>query len=151
MLDTESRMEEYRTVSPEPYKAMLALEAYLHRSGLEPPLLELVRMRVSQINGCAFCLNMHSRLAIAGGESPRRLFQLDAWDESPVFTDRERAALKWADAVTQAATSRVPDEAYQKAREQFSEKELVDLTWAIVAINGWNRLSISFRVPPEDR
>ncbi len=146
----EPRMSNYRTVAPEAYKAMRALEDYLRHCGLEHALLELVKMRASQINGCAFCLNMHSRDAMAKGESARRLFQLDAWRESPVFTARERAALKWTEAVTEAATSRVPDEAYQEARAHFSEKELVDLTWAIVAINGWNRLAISFRLPPEN-
>jgi AhpD family alkylhydroperoxidase len=147
----EPRVINYRAVAPEAYKAMRALEDYLHHCGLEQALLELVKMRASQINGCAFCLNMHSRDAMAQGESPRRLFQLDAWHESPVFTARERAALKWTETVTEAAASRVPDEAYQEARAHFSEKELVDLTWAIVAINGWNRLAISFRLPPEDR
>ena len=128
---------------------MNAFDSAVAETGLEPSLRELIKLRASQINGCAFCLNMHSRDALAHGESPGRLFQLDAWEESPVFTARERAALRWTEAVPEVATSHVPDEAYREARTQFSEKELVDLTWLIIAINGWNRVAISFRRPPE--
>ena len=143
------RIRNYEAVAPEGYKAMLGLERYIQECGLEHSLIELVKMRASQINGCAFCLNMHSRDALAHGESPGRLFQLDAWEESPVFTARERAALRWTEAVTEVATSTATDEAYREARNQFSEKELVDRTWLIIAINGWHRVAISFRRPPE--
>jgi AhpD family alkylhydroperoxidase len=134
-------------LSPEPLKAMYALEGYLRGSGLEHTLLELVKTRVSQINGCAFCLDMHTQDARAAGETEQRLYALSAWRETPFFSDRERAALAWAEAVTRLDGG-VPDEAYQAAREHFSEKEVVDLTWAVVAINGWNRLAISSRTVP---
>jgi AhpD family alkylhydroperoxidase len=107
-----------------------------------------VKMRASQINGCAFCLDMHSKDARAAGETEQRLYALDAWRETPFFTDRERAALAWTEAVTRVSETHVPDEIYETVRQHFTEKELVDLTLAIVAINGWNRLAISFRSVP---
>ncbi|MBX3050091.1 MAG: carboxymuconolactone decarboxylase family protein [Caldilineaceae bacterium] len=138
----------YATVAPGALKAMGALEAYVGQSGLERPLVELVKLRASQINGCAYCIDMHTKDARAAGESEQRLYGLTAWRETPFYTDRERAALAWTEAVTQVADGHVPDDVYEQAREQFGEKELVDLTTAIVAINGWNRLAISFRSVP---
>ena len=136
-------------VVPGAYNAMLGLETYIRKaSRLEPSLLELVRMRTSQINGCAFCLDMHSKDARAGGESEQRLYALDAWRETPFFTDRERAALAWTEAVTKVSEGHVADSVYEEVRQRFSEEELVNLTLAIVSINGWNRLCISFRVVP---
>ena len=127
---------------------MLALEQYTRNCGLERSLIELIKMRASQINGCAFCLDMHSKDARAAGETEQRLYALNAWRETPFFSDRERAALTWTEAVTRVSESHVPDETYEAVRQHFSEKELVDLTLAIVTINGWNRLAISFRAVP---
>ena len=134
--------------APEAMKAMRGLEAYLGKCGIEKPILELVKMRASQINGCAYCLDMHSKDARAAGETEQRLYLLDAWRESPFYSARERAALAWAEALTLVAQTHAPDEVYEEARAQFSEKELADLTLAIVAINGWNRIAIGFRSPP---
>jgi len=138
----------YKEVAPDGYKAMAGLEQYARRSGLEPSLLELVKTRASQINGCAFCLDMHTQDARAAGETEQRLFSLSAWHETPFFSDRERAALAWTEAITRVADTHVPDEVYELARKHFSEMELVNLTLAIVAINGWNRLAIAFRTVP---
>jgi len=138
------RIDTFR-VSPKAYQAMNALQQYVNESGLEHSLLELVKMRASQINGCAFCLDMHSKDARAAGETEQRLYLLDAWREVDIYTDRERAALQWAEAVTRVSEGHVPDEAFAAARAHFSEQELVDLTMAVVAINGWNRLAIAFR------
>jgi AhpD family alkylhydroperoxidase len=136
-------------VAPAAYDAMLALEGYVRKSSrLELSLLELVRMRASQINGCAYCLDMHSKDARANGESEQRLYALDAWRETPFFTERERAALAWTEAVTLVNQGHVPDSVYQEARQRFSEEELVNLTLAIATINAWNRLAISFRAVP---
>jgi AhpD family alkylhydroperoxidase len=135
--------------SPGALQAMLGLETFIHKaSKLEPSLLELVKMRASQINGCAYCLDMHSKDARAAGESEQRLYALNAWRETPFFTDRERAALAWTEAVTLVHQGHVPDDVYAEARQRFSEEELVNLTLAIVAINGWNRLAIAFRAVP---
>src|ERR1700754_4851818 len=134
--------------SPAAYQAMLGLEGFVRKSGLEHSLLELVKMRTSQINQCAFCLDMHSKDARAAGETEQRLYTLNAWEETPFFTDRERAALAWTEAVTLVTKDHVPDAVYEEARKQFSEEELVNLTLAVVAINGWNRLSIAFRAVP---
>ena len=137
--------------SPGAYQAMLALETYIRKSShLEPSLLELVRMRASQINGCAYCLDMHSKDARANGETEQRLYALNAWREAPFFTDRERAALAWTESVTQISQDHVPDSLYEEVRQRFSEAELVNLTLAIAAINSWNRLAISFRAVPGD-
>ncbi|HEU5369238.1 MAG TPA: carboxymuconolactone decarboxylase family protein [Ktedonobacterales bacterium] len=138
----------YSKAAPGVYKAMLGLESYLRECGLEANLLDLVKVRASQINGCAFCLDMHSKDLRAGGESEQRLYLLDAWRESPFYTERERAALAWTEAVTLLEHKQVPDEVYEQARRSFSEKELADLTLALVAINGWNRLNISFQTVP---
>ncbi|MDB6137767.1 MAG: hypothetical protein JWO94_839 [Verrucomicrobiaceae bacterium] len=138
----------YQTASPEAVQAMVALEGAVRKSGLEASLLELVKMRASQLNGCAFCLDMHSRDARQHGESERRLYLLQAWREAPLFTERERAALAWTEAVTLISANHVPDDVFEQARQHFSETELVNLTLAVVAINGWNRFAISFRIPP---
>ena len=135
-------------VAPGARQAMYAVEAYVRKSGLEPALLELVKMRASQINGCAFCLDMHSKDARAQGETEQRLYALNAWHETPFYSERERAALEWTEAVTLISQNHVPDELYQRVRQQFSEEELVNLTMAVVAINGWNRLAIAFRTVP---
>ena len=138
-----------QNISPQAFQAMLGLETYIRKSSkLEPSLLELVRMRASQINGCAFCLDMHSKDARAAGETEQRLYTLDAWHETPFFTDRERAALAWTEAVTLVAEGHVPDEVFEEARKHFSDEELINLTLAVVTINGWNRLSIAFRAVP---
>ena len=138
----------YAKAAPGVYKTMLALESYLSDCGLEPALLDLVRLRASQINGCAFCIDMHWKDLRAAGESEQRLYELNAWRETPFYTDRERAALAWTEAVTLITEGHVPDEVYAQARAQFSEAELANLTLAVVAINGWNRLAISFRTVP---
>jgi AhpD family alkylhydroperoxidase len=138
---------DYRRAAPEAFAAMGGLESYVRRCGLPQTLLELVRMRVSQINGCAHCLDMHSKDARANGETEQRLYVLSAWRETTFYDERERAALEWTEAVTRIFESGVPDELYERARQQFSEKELVDLTLAVIAINGWNRLAIPFRAP----
>lgn len=127
-------------------KAMMGLEVYLAKSTIEKPLLHLLKYRVSQINGCAYCLDMHSKDLRAIGETEQRLFVLDAWREAPFYTDRERAALAWAESLTKITEGHVPDEVYEIARKQFSEEELIDLTLAVTTINAWNRVSIAFRV-----
>ena len=129
-------------------KAMRGLEDYLAACGLEPSLLDLVRTRASQINGCAYCLDMHTKDARARGESEQRLYELDAWRETPFYTERERAALAWTEAVTLIAKGHVPDAVYEEVCQHLSEEELVNLTLAVVAINGWNRFAISFRTVP---
>jgi AhpD family alkylhydroperoxidase len=130
------------------YEAMLGLEKYLHQSGLEEPLLNLIKLRASQINGCAYCIDMHWKDLRALGESEQRLYGLDAWEEAPYYTDRERAALAWTEAVTNIRDGHAPDEVYEKARTLFTEKELADVTLAIAAINAWNRLAIAARTVP---
>jgi AhpD family alkylhydroperoxidase len=138
----------YGKVAPGVYDAMDALEQYIAQCGVEKKLLHLIRLRASQINGCAYCLDMHWKDLIALDESPQRLYSLDAWQECPYYTDRERAALAWTEAVTRVAESRVPDDVYNLARAQFSEKELADITLEVATINAWNRLSIAARLPP---
>lgn len=135
-------------VAPGAYQALRGLETYLHQSGLEISLLHLIKFRASQINGCAYCLDMHWKDARALGESEQRLYGLDAWEESPYYTDRERAALAWTDAVTRVAETHVPDEVYEKVRAHFTEKEIADLTLAVATINAWNRVAISLRAEP---
>jgi AhpD family alkylhydroperoxidase len=138
----------YAKVAPGAYHAMLGLEQYLHQSGLAESLLHLIKLRASQINGCAYCLDMHWKDLKAIGESDQRLYELDAWEETPFYSDRERAALAWTEAVTHVANSHVPDAVYEKVRAVFSEKEIADLTLAAAAINAWNRLAISSRTTP---
>lgn len=132
-------------VAPDAIAAVAALSKYVESCGLEPELLELVKTRASQINGCAFCLQMHTRDARARGETEERLYLLDAWRESPLYSPRERAALAWTEALTRIAETHAPDEVYSEAQAQFSEEELVKLTVAIGVINTWNRLAIGFR------
>lgn len=126
-------------------QAMYKLQKYTEESGLEHSLLELVKTRASQINGCAYCLDMHTKDARAAGETEQRLYTLSAWRETPFFTERERAALAWTEVITLISNTHASDEEYAAAREQFSEEELVKLTMAIITINGWNRLAIAFR------
>ncbi|HXF12315.1 MAG TPA: carboxymuconolactone decarboxylase family protein [Terriglobales bacterium] len=136
------------TVAPGVVKAMLGVEAYLHQTELKPALLDLIRLRVSQINGCAYCIDMHWKDLRAIGESEQRLYGLDAWRESPYYTEPERAALAWAESVTRVADTRVPDEIYEEVRKYFSEKDVADLTLAVANINSWNRLNIALRTVP---
>lgn len=136
---------DYGVASPGALKAMVGLEAHVRRSGLEHSLIELVKTRASQLNGCAFCIDMHTKDARAAGETEQRLYGLSAWREAPFYTDRERAALEWTEAVTFVTDGHVPDDVYESVREHFGEQQLVDLTLAIIAINGWNRLAIAFR------
>jgi AhpD family alkylhydroperoxidase len=143
----EPRMD-YATASPGAYRAMLGLESFVRQSGIEHGLLHLLKLRASQINGCAYCIDMHSKDARAGGETEQRLYALSAWRETPFYTPRERAALAWTEALTLVAEGHVPDAAWEEARTEFSEEELMNLTMAIVAINGWNRLAIAFRAVP---
>ena len=141
----------YQTASPEAFKAMLHLEQQVHHLGLEESLLELVKSRASQINGCAWCLEMHTKDARAQGETEQRLYLLAAWRDAHCYTPRERAALAWTEEVTRVAnTQDVSDAAWEDAHRQFSDKELVDLTLAIIAINGWNRFNIAFRTTVKD-
>ena len=128
-------------------QAMLGMQKQVDASGLEHSLLELVKLRASQINGCAYCLDMHSKDARAMGETEQRIYVLNAWREAPFYTDRERAALEWTEAVTRIADDQVPDSVYDAVKRHFSDDELVALTFAVVTIKSWNRLSISFRVP----
>ncbi|HST28363.1 MAG TPA: carboxymuconolactone decarboxylase family protein [Rudaea sp.] len=138
----------YLVASPDGFNAMRQLQAHIDNCGLEHTLLELVKMRASQINGCAYCLDMHSKDARAAGETEQRLYVLNAWREAPFYTAREHAALAWTEALTKIADGEVADALYDEARKQFSDKELVDLSLAIIAINGWNRLAIPFRSEP---
>ena len=132
-------------VAPEAVRAMIGLERYLATSRIERPLRELVKLRASLLNGCAYCIDMHTKDARACGETEQRLYALAAWHEAPFYSERERAALAWTDSVTRVGETRVPDDVFDAARAQFSAAELVDLTMAIVTINGWNRIAISFR------
>ena len=135
-------------VNPGVVHAMLGLERQVRQAGLDETLLDLVRMRASQINKCAYCLDMHSKDARAAGETEQRLYGLEAWRETPYYSARERAALEWTEALTLVSDTGVPDEAYDRVRTQFSENELVHLSLAIVAINGWNRLNVAARTVP---
>jgi AhpD family alkylhydroperoxidase len=151
----EAKMERIRSywkVSRDGIRALRGLDTYVRNTGLGPGLLDLVRIRVSQLNGCAYCLDLHTRDARARGEAEQRLYTLSAWRSTPFYTDRERAALAWAEAVTLVGREEVSDAVFADARRHFSDRELVDLTLAIIAINGWNRLSIAFgTVPGTDR
>ena len=143
----ESRIK-FETFSPEALRAMLALGRHLHASSLGEGLLNLVWMRASQINGCAYCIDMHSKDARALGETEQRLYELDAWRETPFYTPRERAALSWTESLTLVSQTHVPDEVYEEVRKEFTEAEIVDLTYAVVSINSWNRIAISMRAVP---
>ncbi|MZQ48667.1 MAG: carboxymuconolactone decarboxylase family protein [Bacteroidales bacterium] len=139
---------DYSRESDGALKGLLELERYVHGSGLERTLYELVKTRASQINGCAYCIDMHTKDARKAGETEQRLYTLSAWRETPFYTPRERAALEWTEALTLISGNDVPDPLYEAVREHFTEKEIIALTMAIIAINGWNRLAISFRTPP---
>jgi AhpD family alkylhydroperoxidase len=137
-------------VNPGIMRAMLGLERQVHQAGFDHKLLDLVRMRASQINGCAYCLDMHSKDTRANGETEQRLYGLEAWRETPYYSERERAALEWTEALTLVADTHVPDDVYERVRQQFSEDELAHLSLAVVAINGWTRLNIAARTVPGD-
>ncbi|HPB98606.1 MAG TPA: carboxymuconolactone decarboxylase family protein [Polyangiaceae bacterium] len=145
----EQRLD-YKAASPSAFKAMLDFEMQVHKLGLEESLLELVKTRVSQINGCAWCVDMHTKDARARGETEQRLYLLSVWREAPCFSERERAALAWAEAITLVGAEGISDGLYAKTREQFDEKSIVDLTMAIISINGWNRLNVAFRTKVGD-
>lgn len=132
-------------VAPGIREALYGLQKYVSASGLEPALLDLIDLRASQINGCAFCVDMHTKDARARGETEQRLYGVSVWRDTPYFSDRERAALAWTEAVTELSRDHVPDEVYEAVRPHFTEKELVDLTMAIIAINSWNRLNVALR------
>ena len=136
---------DYYKVAPGGIKALHALEQYLRASGLKPGLIELVKVRASLMNGCAYCVDIHTKDARARGETEQRLFAVPVWHETPFFSPRERAALAWTEAVTNIARSGVSEALYDEARTQFTDKELVDLTMAVIAINAWNRLGVTFR------
>jgi AhpD family alkylhydroperoxidase len=139
---------DYPAVAPDVRKVMWGLEHYVHQAGLDPKLLELVKLRASLINGCAYCIDMHTKVARSLGETEQRLYSVSVWREAPYYTDKECAALAWTEAVTLVTVDHVPDDVYDTVRQQFGEKQLVDLTMAIIAINGWNRLAVSFRTVP---
>ena len=138
----------YQEKAPKALKAMLELEKYVAGSGLERSLYELIKLRASQINGCAYCIDMHSKDLRKAGETEQRIYSLVAWKETPFYTERERAALAWTEALTLISDNEVSDELYTSVREHFDEGELVSLTMGIIAINGWNRLAIGFRTVP---
>ena len=142
------RMNFYQA-APDTIKALTALETHIQSTGLEQSLIELVKTRASQINGCAYCINMHTTDAIKRGETEARLFLLDAWREAPIYSDRERAALAWTEAVTLISKTHAPDDVYAELRNHFSEAETVNLTMLIATINAWNRIAIGFRAVPE--
>jgi len=142
--DTQPRLD-YSKLAPKAVEAMYAVKRYVRNSGLEPRLLELVKLRASHINGCAYCVDMHTKDARAHGETEQRLYAVAVWKEAPFFTERERAALAWAEAVTLVSRDRAPDEILENARREFGEKQLIDLSMAVIAIDGWNRLAVSFR------
>jgi AhpD family alkylhydroperoxidase len=135
----------YLKAAPGGYRAMSQLEQYVESCGLEASLIELVKLRASQINGCAYCIDMHTKDARAAGESEQRLYLLSAWREAPFYSERERAALEWTEAVTLIANDHVPDEIYERVKPHFTDEEMANLTLAIATINAWNRLAISFR------
>ena len=143
----KARMD-FRKASPTADKAMMGLHMFVRNCGLDHTLLELVKLRASQINGCAHCIDMHTKELRADGESEQRLYLLDAWQESPFYSERERAALAWTEALTLVVDGHVPDAVYEQASAQFSEEELVNLAMAVIAINGANRLNIAFRTVP---
>ncbi len=142
------RRIEYEKVAPEVMRAMLAVEEAARSSGLEPSLLELVKLRASYLNGCAYCVDMHTQDARVREETEQRLYAVPVWRETPFFTPRERAALAWTEAVTEIGRAGVPDALFDDVRRHFTDAELANLTLAVIAINGWNRLSVSFRTVP---
>src|SRR5262245_36555684 len=141
----KARVDFAKVLVPKATQALKPIAQYVNSCGLDHRLLELVKMRTSQLNGCAYCIDMHTKDARAAGETEQRLYLLDAWRETPLYTDRERAALEWTEAVTCVTDGHVPDEVFASARDHFSEEELVNLTIAVIATNGWNWLNIAFR------
>jgi AhpD family alkylhydroperoxidase len=141
------RRFDYRQFSPGPVQAMQAIEKYLAGCGLDHKFIHVLKLRASQINGCAFCIDMHSIDARAAGESEQRIYALNAWRETPFFTDRERAGLAWVEAITLVSETHVPDEVYDEVRRHFSEKEIFDLTFIASTINAWNRIAVASRTP----
>ncbi len=139
---------DYRKYAPEALQSMIGLEKYIAQCGLEPGLIHLLKMRASQINGCAYCIDMHSIDARAGGETEQRLYALDAWRETPFFSEKERAALAWTEAITLVSETHVPDEVFEEVKKYFSEKEIIDLTIVATIINMWNRIAIATRAVP---
>lgn len=143
----EKQRINYSKVAPDAIKGLMEIEKYVHGSGLDPVIFELVKYRASQINGCAYCMDMHTKDARAAGETEQRLYVLSAWREVSFYTEKERAALAWTEALTLISNNDVPESLYNEVRKHFDEKELIALTMTIVAINGWNRLAVSFRTP----
>jgi len=143
----QARLDFFKA-SPEGTKAMIALEERASKGSIEKPLAELVRLRASQINGCAYCVDMHAADARKGGETDRRLATVSVWRETPFFTERERAALEWTESVTLLAQTHVPDEVWERVKPHFTDQEIADLTLLIIAINGWNRIAVTFRKLP---
>lgn len=139
---------DYATAAPQALRTMVTLEQYVRTCGLEPTIIELVKLRASYINGCAFCVDMHTKDALAAGESAQRLYAVPVWRETPFFTPRERAALAWTEALCDLGRTQVPDGVFDEVRTQFTETELTNLTMAVIAINGWNMLAVGFRVEP---
>ena len=139
---------DYQKFTHEALHSLLAIERYLAGSGIDPKLLHLIKLRASQINGCAFCIDMHSKDARAAGETEQRLYELNAWRETPFYSERERAALEWTEALTLISQTHAPDDVFERVSAHFSEKDIVDLTYAIANINTWNRLAIAVRAVP---
>ena len=150
LMDSMFRRINYKSVSPGLYETMLGFSRYLAKSSLEQSLIDLIEIRASQINGCAWCLDMHTKDAMASGESPQRIFLLNAWQESPQFTNREKMALKWTEAVTLISENYITDELFEEVSKEFNEGELVELTGAVISINSWNRANIAFQMIPGD-
>jgi AhpD family alkylhydroperoxidase len=144
---SEARLKYYQA-APEGYRHLAALQAYIDECGLEPELIELVKLRASQINGCAFCIDMHWKDAKAIGETDERLYMLNAWHETDLYSGRERAALLWTETLTHVSQTHASDDVFEEVRRHFGDKELADLTYAVATINAWNRLAIGFRTPP---
>ena len=144
----QARINAFKTAPPKAYQVMTAVQQYVDSCGLEAPLQELVKLRASQINGCAYCIDMHTKDARAAGETEQRLYLLNAWREAPFYSERERAALEWTEALTKITEGHVPDEVYALVKPHFSDVELVNLSLAITTINSWNRLMIAFRSEP---
>ena len=136
---------DFKKVSPAAYRAQFGLEEFVHKSGFDPKLLELVKIRASQLNRCAYCIDMHTKDARAAGETEQRIYLLSAWEEAPFYSERERAALEWTETLTLLAEHGAPDDVFERVRRHFTDEEMVKLTMAIVAINGWNRLEVGFR------
>jgi AhpD family alkylhydroperoxidase len=139
---------DYMNAAPGATKAMMQLEMYVKHCGIEKTLLELIKVRASQINGCAYCIDMHTKDARAAGETEQRLYTLTAWREAPFYSDRERAALEWTEALTQVSVDHVPDEVYERTRKHFDDAGMMNLTTAVVVINGWNRIAVASRAMP---